>query len=85
VEVHLHAGVQGFWVARLAKKPLGADVVLCCALGGEPERVLRGLIESEPLTLTADAARRQTACTSTTGATPPAKGRLRRERTAGSV
>jgi hypothetical protein len=38
VEVHLHAGGQGFWVARLAKR-LRADVVLCCALGGEPERV----------------------------------------------
>jgi 1-phosphofructokinase len=49
-EVHLHAGGQGFWVARLAAT-LGADVVLCCALGGEPGRVLRGLIEAEPLTL----------------------------------
>ena len=44
-EVHLHAGGQGFWVARLAAT-LGADVTLCCALGGEPGRVLRGLIES---------------------------------------
>lgn len=51
-EVHLHAGGQGFWVARLAAT-LGADVVLCCALGGEPGRVLRGLIEAEPLTLRA--------------------------------
>jgi 1-phosphofructokinase len=44
-EVHLHAGGQGFWVARLAAT-LGAEVVLCCALGGEPGRVLRGLIET---------------------------------------
>jgi 1-phosphofructokinase len=51
-EVHLHAGGQGFWVARLAAT-LGADVVLCCALGGEPGGVLRGLIEAEPLTLRA--------------------------------
>ena len=51
-EVHLHAGGQGFWVARLAAT-LGADVVLCCALGGEPGRVLRALIETEPLTLRA--------------------------------
>jgi len=51
-EVHLHAGGQGFWVARLAAT-LGADVVLCCALGGEPGRVLRGLIETEPLALRA--------------------------------
>ena len=51
-EVHLHAGGQGFWVARLAAT-LGADVVLCCALGGEPGRVLKALIEAEPLTLRA--------------------------------
>jgi 1-phosphofructokinase len=51
-EVHLHAGGQGFWVARLAAT-LGADVALCCALGGEPGEVLRGLLESEPLTLRA--------------------------------
>jgi 1-phosphofructokinase len=54
-EVHLHAGGQGFWVARLAAT-LAADVVLCCALGGEPGRVLRALIEAEPLTLRAAAA-----------------------------
>lgn len=54
-EVHLHAGGQGFWVARLAAT-LGADVVLCCALGGEPGRVLKGLIEAEPLTLRAASA-----------------------------
>jgi 1-phosphofructokinase len=51
-EVHLHGGGQGFWVARLAAT-LGADVVLCCALGGEPGGVLRGLIETETLTLRA--------------------------------
>lgn len=51
-EVHIHAGGQGFWVARLAAT-LGADVVLCCALGGEPGRVLRGVIEAEPVTLRA--------------------------------
>ncbi len=51
-EVHVHAGGQGFWVARLAAT-LGAEVTLCCALGGESGRVLRGLIEAEPLTLRA--------------------------------
>ena len=51
-EVHLHPGGQGFWVARLAAT-LGAEVVLCCPLGGEPGRVLRGLIEAEPLALRA--------------------------------
>lgn len=54
--VHLHAGGQGFWVARLAAT-LGADVTLCCALGGEPGRVLRTLIEAEPITLRAAPAR----------------------------
>ena len=39
-------------MARLAAT-LGADVVLCCALGGEPGRVLRGLIDEDPLTLRA--------------------------------
>ena len=53
-EVHLHAGGQGFWVARLAAT-LGAEVALCCALGGEPGRVLRGLIEAEPIELRAAA------------------------------
>lgn len=51
-EVHLHAGGQGFWVARLAAT-LGAEVTLCCALGGEPGGVLRGLIDAEPLILRA--------------------------------
>lgn len=51
-EVHLHAGGQGFWVARLAAT-LGAHVTFCCALGGEPGRVLRGLIETDSLTLRA--------------------------------
>jgi 1-phosphofructokinase len=53
-EVHLHAGGQGFWVARLAAT-LGAEVTLCCALGGEPGRVLRGLIDAESIELRAAA------------------------------
>lgn len=32
-DIHLHAGGQGFWVARMAVS-LGAEVSLCCALGG---------------------------------------------------
>jgi 1-phosphofructokinase len=51
-EVHLHPGGQGFWVARMAAN-LDADAVLCCALGGEPGRVLHGLIAAEPLMLNA--------------------------------
>jgi 1-phosphofructokinase len=53
-EVHLHAGGQGFWVARLAAT-LGAELTLCCALGGEPGRVLRGLIQAESIELRAAA------------------------------
>ena len=53
-EVHLHAGGQGVWAARLAAT-LGAEVTLCCALGGEPGRVLRGLIEAEAVNLRAAA------------------------------
>jgi 1-phosphofructokinase len=51
-EVHLHAGGQGFWVARLSAT-LGAEVVLCCALGGEPGRILKALVEADALTLRA--------------------------------
>jgi 1-phosphofructokinase len=47
-EVHLHPGGQGVWVARLAAT-LGAEVVLCCALGGEPGRVLGGLLADDAL------------------------------------
>ncbi len=49
-EIHLHAGGQGFWVARMAAL-LGAEVSLCSALGGESGAVLRGLIERERVEL----------------------------------
>jgi len=49
-EIHLHAGGQGFWVARMAAL-LGAEVTLCCALGGESGAVLRGLIARENVEL----------------------------------
>jgi 1-phosphofructokinase len=42
-EVHLHAGGQGFWVARMAAG-LGARVLLCVPLGGESGVVLRTLL-----------------------------------------
>lgn len=51
-EIHLHAGGQGFWVARMAAL-LGVDVALCCTLGGEPGAVLRGLIAKENVQLLA--------------------------------
>jgi 1-phosphofructokinase len=49
-EIHLHAGGQGFWVARMAAL-LGVEVSLCCALGGESGSVLRGLIARENVEL----------------------------------
>ncbi len=51
-EVHLHAGGQGFWVARMAAH-LGATVTVCCALGGESGHVLRTLMTDERLVLAA--------------------------------
>lgn len=42
-DIHLHAGGQGFWVARMAAR-LGAKVSLCVPLGGETGRVLRSLL-----------------------------------------
>jgi 1-phosphofructokinase len=49
-EIHLHAGGQGFWVARMAAL-LGAEVMLCCALGGEAGRVLQPVIEAEAVSV----------------------------------
>ena len=45
-EVHLHAGGQGLWIARLVAE-LGVDVVLCGSFGGETGRVARNLIREE--------------------------------------
>jgi 1-phosphofructokinase len=45
-EIHLHAGGQGFWVARMVAR-LGARVTLCAPLGDDTGRVLRPLIEAE--------------------------------------
>ena len=49
-EIHLHAGGQGFWVARMAAL-LGGRVSLCSALGGESGAVLRALIARENVEL----------------------------------
>jgi 1-phosphofructokinase len=51
-EIHLHAGGQGFWVARMAAL-LGARVGLCACLGGESGAVLRGLVARENVELLA--------------------------------
>jgi 1-phosphofructokinase len=45
-EVHLHAGGQGFWIARLVAE-LGVDVVLCGSFGGETGKVAKALVLAE--------------------------------------
>lgn len=47
-DVHIHAGGQGFWIARMMAS-LGADVVVCSSFGGESGLVARALIESAGL------------------------------------
>ena len=47
-DIHLHAGGQGFWVARMAAR-LGAEVTVVCALGGEPGVALEALVRAEGL------------------------------------
>jgi 1-phosphofructokinase len=43
-DIHIHAGGQGIWVARMIRH-LGAHPVVCAPLGGESGRALRGLIQ----------------------------------------
>lgn len=45
-DVHLHAGGQGVWQARMLQS-LGCDVQLCSALSGETGRVLGYLLREE--------------------------------------
>ncbi|HEX6460680.1 MAG TPA: PfkB family carbohydrate kinase [Thermoleophilaceae bacterium] len=46
-DVHLHAGGQGVWVARMAGE-LGAEPVLCGFIGGETGLTLAPLLERLP-------------------------------------
>jgi 1-phosphofructokinase len=46
-DIHLHAGGQGVWVARMAGE-LGADPVLCSFAGGETGALLTGLLAELP-------------------------------------
>ncbi|MBK0418132.1 bifunctional hydroxymethylpyrimidine kinase/phosphomethylpyrimidine kinase [Leucobacter sp. CSA1] len=45
-EIHLHAGGQGVWQARMLRR-LGIGVRMCCTLTGEPGPILRHLLEDE--------------------------------------
>lgn len=51
-DIHLHAGGQGIWQARMVRA-LGVPVVLCAALGGETGRVLEPLLADEGIDLRA--------------------------------
>lgn len=55
-DLHLHAGGQGVWIARMIKA-LGVPVRLCGSFGGETGTVIRTLIETEGIEVrTIDAA-----------------------------
>ncbi len=49
-DIHVHAGGQGVWQARMVRS-LGVPVVLCAAFGGETGQVVRHLIEAEGIAL----------------------------------
>jgi 1-phosphofructokinase len=51
-DIHVHAGGQGVWQARMLGS-LGVRVVLCAGLGGEAGDVLEHLLPSEGVTLKA--------------------------------
>jgi 1-phosphofructokinase len=51
-DIHVHAGGQGVWQARMIST-LGVPVVLCAALGGETGDVLEHLLPSEGVELRA--------------------------------
>jgi 1-phosphofructokinase len=51
-ELHIHAGGQGFWVARMVAR-LGVPVTLCAPFGGDTGRLLKELMAQENVTLRA--------------------------------
>jgi 1-phosphofructokinase len=51
-EVHLHAGGQGVWQARMLLR-LNVAVTMCCVLTGESGRMLRHLLEDEGIQVVA--------------------------------
>ncbi|WP_376771623.1 1-phosphofructokinase family hexose kinase [Actinokineospora xionganensis] len=56
-DIHLHAGGQGIWQARMAAA-LGAEVTVCATFGGETGQALRHLIEPELRVQSVDVAAR---------------------------
>lgn len=51
-DLHLHAGGQGVWQARMLLR-MGVDVTMCCVLSGESGRVLRHLLADEGIRVVA--------------------------------
>lgn len=51
-ELHIHAGGQGLWIARMLAR-LGIDVVLCGPFGGETGVVARTLVAQEGIQVSA--------------------------------
>lgn len=47
-DIHVHAGGQGVWQARMLRR-LGVRPTICCALTGETGRVVHRLLEDEGL------------------------------------
>ena len=45
-ELHVHAGGQGFWIARMAVS-LGLKVTLCGVFGGETGAILHDIVKGE--------------------------------------
>ncbi|MDQ0615144.1 1-phosphofructokinase [Microbacterium sp. W4I4] len=45
-EIHIHAGGQGVWQARMLCR-LGVSVTMCCTLAGEVGQVIRHLLEDD--------------------------------------
>ncbi|WP_426185246.1 PfkB family carbohydrate kinase [Microbacterium sp. TWP3-1-2b2] len=51
-EIHVHAGGQGVWQARMLRR-LDVPVTMCCVLSGEIGRMLQHLLEDEGITVVA--------------------------------
>ncbi len=51
-QVHIHAGGQGVWQARMLQR-LGVSVTICCVLSGEVGRVIRHLFEDSGMRVVA--------------------------------
>ena len=51
-EIHVHAGGQGVWQARMLRR-LQVPVTMCCVLTGEVGRALQHLLEDEDITVQA--------------------------------